>query len=107
MKLRLDEHSLRLRLSAADVQRFAATGRVAVTLPLGPTAPESLTYALERAESEEFRITYGAGAVTVKVPAALAAHWTGTDQNDLAATLMVGENQPLRILVEKDLDCRH
>ncbi|RYU78277.1 DUF7009 family protein [Hymenobacter persicinus] len=107
MKLRLEENSLRLRLSEAEVQQFAATGRVAVALPLGPTATDTLTYALERAESEEFRVTYGAGAVTVKVPATLAAHWTGTDQNGLAATLLVAENQTLRILVEKDLDCRH
>jgi len=103
MKLRLEDHSLRLRLSDAEVRHFAATGRVATTVSLGPTAHETLVYALERAESEEFRITYGAGAITVKVPATLAAHWTGTNENGFAATLMVSENQPLRILVEKDL----
>ncbi|TGE27637.1 DUF7009 family protein [Hymenobacter metallicola] len=107
MKLRLEDNSLRLRLSEAEVQQFAETGRVAVSLSLGPTNSDSLTYALERAESEEFRITHGAGAITVKVPAALALHWTGTDQNGLAATLMMANDQPLKILVEKDLDCRH
>jgi hypothetical protein len=107
VKLRLEENSLRLRLSEAEVQHFAATGRVAVVVSLGPTGHESLTYALERAESEEFRVTSGAGALTVKVPATLARHWTSTDQNGLQATLMVVENQPLHILVEKDLGCRH
>ncbi|HEX8659696.1 MAG TPA: hypothetical protein VF690_19290 [Hymenobacter sp.] len=107
MKLRFEDHSIRLRLSEAEVAHFAETGRVAVVVPLGPTARESLTYALERSESEEFRITHGAGAITVKVPATLAAHWTSTDQNGLSATLMMAENEPLKVLIEKDLDCRH
>ncbi|TGE16119.1 DUF7009 family protein [Hymenobacter elongatus] len=107
MKLRLEDNSLRLRLSEAEVRHFAATGRVAVGMALGPTQQESLTYALERADSEEFRVTYGTGTLTVKVPAALADTWTSTTQNGLSATLMVAKNQPLRILVEKDLDCSH
>ncbi|UPL48906.1 DUF7009 family protein [Hymenobacter sublimis] len=107
MKLRIEDNSLRLRLSEEEVQQFASSGRVAAVVSLGPAPEESLTYALERAESEELRVSYGAGALTVKVPAALAAHWTTTDQNGFSATLMVAEDQPLKILVEKDLDCRH
>lgn len=107
MKLRIEDHSLRLRLSEAEVQQFAEAGRVAAVLPLGPTAADSLTYALERVENEDFRVTYGAGAITVKVPAALATHWTSTDQNGFSATLMMAEDQALKILIEKDLDCRH
>jgi dihydroxyacetone kinase len=107
MKLRFEDNSLRLRLSAAEVAQFAETGRVAVVVPLGLTPHESLTYALERSASEEFRITHGAGAITVKVPATLANHWTSTDQNGLSATLMMAKDQPLKVLVEKDLDCRH
>ncbi|SHI38548.1 hypothetical protein SAMN02745146_0723 [Hymenobacter daecheongensis DSM 21074] len=107
MKLRFEVNSLRLRLSEAEVRQFAETGRVAVVVSLGPTAAESLTYALERVEAGELRVSGGAGTITVKVPAALANHWTTTDENGLTATLMVAENQPLRILVEKDLDCRH
>ncbi|WP_303309856.1 hypothetical protein [Hymenobacter sp. BT730] len=107
MKLRIEDNSLRLRLSEQEVEQFAAAGRVAAVVSLGPTATESLTYALERAESEEFRVSYGVGALTVKVPAALAAHWTSSDQNGFSATLMMAEDQPLKILIEKDLDCRH
>lgn len=107
MKLRIEDNSLRLRLSEEEVRLFAESGRVAAVVPLGPTATDSLTYALERAENEDFRISYGVGALTVKVPAALASHWTSTDQNGLSATLMVAHDQPLKILVEKDLDCRH
>lgn len=107
MKLRFEDHSLRLRLSEAEVAHFAETGRVATIVSLGPTERENLTYALERSESEEFRITHGAGAITVKVPAALATQWTSTDQNGLSATLMMAEGQPLKVLIEKDLTCSH
>ena len=107
MKLRIEDNSLRLRLSEAEVQQFAEAGRVAAVLPLGPAATDCLTYALERVETEDFRVSYGAGAITVKVPATLAKHWTSTDQNGLSATLLLTDDQALNILIEKDLDCRH
>ena len=107
MKLRIEDNSLRLRLSEAEVQQFTDTGRVAAVLPLGPTDADTLIYALERVETEHFRVSYGAGAITVKVPATLAEQWTSTDQNGLSATLLLTESQSLKVLIEKDLDCRH
>ena len=107
MKLRIEDNSLRLRLSETEVQEFAETGRVTAVVSLGRTAAESLTYVLERAETEDFRVAYGAGTITVQVPAAKAAHWTTTDQNGISATLMLSGEQSLKILIEKDLDCRH
>ncbi|GAB2461529.1 hypothetical protein GCM10011375_12760 [Hymenobacter qilianensis] len=107
MKLRIEDNSLRLRLSEAEVHQFAETGRVAAVVPLGPAATDALTYALERVETEHFRVSYGAGAITVKVPATLANQWTTTDQNGLSATLLLTDTQSLKVLIEKDLDCRH
>lgn len=107
MKLRIEDNSLRLRLSEVEVQQFTDAGRVVAVLPLGPTDADTLTYALERVETEHFRVTYGAGAITVKVPATLANHWTSTDQNGLSATLLLTESQTLEVLIEKDLDCKH
>lgn len=107
MKLRIEDNSLRLRLSGAEAAQFGQTGRLAAVVHLGPGPEDKLNYVLERAESEEFRVTYGAAALTVKVPAALADHWTQTDQIGLAATLMVLQDQLLHILIEKDLGCQH
>lgn len=107
MKLRIEDNSLRLRLSEAEVEHFAATGRVASSVQLGLGPTDALIYALERAENEDLRVSYGTNALTVKVPAALATAWTNTDQNGFSATLLVADDQRLRILVEKDLDCRH
>lgn len=111
MKLRLEENSLRLRLSEAEVTQFAATGQVAYTLVFGPNPGQTLLYALERlpasAVASAVQVRYAAGLLAVEVPAALAQEWTDTEKNGFSAQIRVAEDQELRILIEKDLDCRH
>jgi hypothetical protein len=111
MKLRLEENSLRLRLSAAEVAQFAETGRVAYTIAFGPSPDQTLLYSLERlppaVEAAAVQVRYAAGALAVEVPAALAQEWTNTEKTGFSAQILVAEGQELRILVEKDLDCRH
>lgn len=111
MKLRLEENSLRLRLSEAEVAQFASTGRVAYTIAFGPTPAQTLRYALERlpptATAEVVQVRYASGALAVEVPATLAEEWTSTEKNGFSTQILVAEGQQLRILVEKDLDCRH
>ena len=111
MKLRLEENSLRLRLSDAEVTQFAQTGRVAYTIAFGPAPDQTLLYALEKlpatADTAAVQVRYAAGALAVEVPAALADEWTGTEKNGFSAQIVVAEGRELRILVEKDLDCRH
>ena len=115
MKLRIEDDTLRLRLSGSEIQEFATTGRVASTVHFGATSAEQLTYALERGSeapetaviTEPVQVHYELGAITILVPFALAKTWVETDQNGFTHDLPLPENQRLRILVEKDLDCRH
>jgi len=111
MKLRLEENSLRLRLSEAVVQEFAQTGRVAYTIVFGPGADQTLHYSLEKmpvaAPAAAVQVRYAAGALAVEVPTPLAQEWTDTEKNGFSAQIIVAEGRELRILVEKDLDCRH
>ena len=111
MKLRLEEKSLRLRLSDAEVTQFAQTGRVAYTIAFGPAPDQTLLYALEKLPVTDpataVQVRYAAGALAVEVPAALAQEWTDTEKNGFSAQILVAEGCELRILVEKDLDCRH
>ncbi|RZK11366.1 MAG: hypothetical protein EOO56_29055 [Hymenobacter sp.] len=111
MKLRLEENSVRLRLSAAEVAQFAQTGRVAYTIAFGPLPGQTLLYALKQlpvsSEAAAVQVRYDAGALAVEVPAALAQEWTGTEKNGFSAQIVVAEGRKLRILIEKDLDCRH
>jgi hypothetical protein len=111
MKLRLEENSLRLRLSEVEVQQFAQTGRVAYTIAFGPLPGQTLLYSLEKmpaaSEAIAVRVRYDAGALAVEVPAGLAQEWAETEKNGFSAQILVAEGRELRILVEKDLDCRH
>jgi hypothetical protein len=111
MKLRLEENSLRLRLSEDEVRHFAATGQVSYTLVFGSAPGQTLRYSLERlpetALATAVHVRYEAGALAVEVPATIAHNWTETENIGFKAHVLVAEGQELRILVEKDLDCRH
>ena len=111
MKLRLEENSLRLRLSDAEVAEFARAGRVAYVITFGPTPSATLSYALARLPATDaapaVRVRYAAGALVVEVPAAIAEAWTSTANIGFEERVLTAENRELRILVEKDLDCRH
>ena len=111
MKLRMEENSLRLRLSEAEVAQFATAGEVAYTIIFGPTPGQTLRYSLERLPAESaataVQLRYDAGRLVVQVPATLAQEWTDTEINGFSAQILVADQAELRILVEKDLDCRH
>ncbi|MDQ2793920.1 MAG: hypothetical protein M3Y12_07930 [Bacteroidota bacterium] len=115
MKLRIEDDTLRLRLSQGELDEFAETGRVEGAVHFGLSPAQRLTYALERGseraqtmpDEEPVQIHYEPGALTVLVPFTLAKTWVETDQNGFSHNLPLAENQHLRILVEKDLDCRH
>jgi hypothetical protein len=111
MKLRLEENSLRLRVSENEVQQFAATGQLAYTIVFGPAPGQTLRYSLERlpdaAPATVVQVRYDAGALAVEVPAAIARNWTDTENIGFKAQVLVAEGQELRIVVEKDLDSHH
>ena len=115
MKLRIEDDTLRLRLSDDEVQEFALTGRVEGSVHFGTTPQQRLTYALERGsepaqtlpQAEPVQVHYEPGALTVLVPFALAKTWVETDQNGFSHDLPVADNQRLHILIEKDLSCHH
>ena len=115
MKLRIEDDTLRLRVSQSELDEFAQKGRVEGAVHFGLNPAQCLTYALERGserpqtmpDEEPVQIHYEPGALTVLVPFTVAKTWVETDQNGFSHNLPIAENQHLRILVEKDLDCRH
>ena len=110
MKLRIEDDTLRLRLSAKEVHEFAANGRVAAVVHFGIGPQQQMTYALERApeaSATAVQVRFDSAGLTVLVPTAVAIAWTSTEQNGFSENLPLAEAQHLRVLVEKDLDCRH
>lgn len=108
MKLRLEDHTLRLRLDPPEVAAFQQHGRLQTVVPLGLAAGEQLTYTLERdATVPKLSVRHAAGCIRVLLPAAVADAWTSTGEVSLRGEIEVVDNQVLSILVEKDLGCQH
>jgi hypothetical protein len=110
MKLRLEDNTLRLRLSPEELAEFEQAGRLSTVVPLGLAATDTLTYTLARAPDlagSEPELTYSPGHIVIALPAALSDAWTSTETISLRAQLPVIGNKPLHILVEKDLGCKH
>src|SRR6476469_2494023 len=101
MKLRIEDDTLRLRLSEAEVRDFAQTGRVAATVHFGSGEGQHLTYALERGSQPTetpVQVHFEAGSLTVLVPFGLAKTWVESEQNGFTHDLPLATGQPLRIL---------
>ena len=108
MKLRIQGNSLRLRLSEAELQQFGQTGRVAEDVVFGPQPNQTFHYLLMRSPDHAVvSATFLANTVAVYVPIAVADHWINSEHNALEGHLDNGLEEGLKILIEKDLDCRH
>lgn len=104
MKLRIRGNSLRLRLTRPEVDAFGRTGRVSDRIVLAPGRPFS--YTLRRAaDCAAIEARLLESGVEVRVPAAAAARWTGSDDVSLSVQQNNGEDGGLGILIEKDFAC--
>lgn len=103
MKLRIKGNSLRLRLTQGEVTQLARAGRVSerVSFPGGV----GLEYCLETdTKVEEISAIYDNNRISIRVPAAAARAWQGSDTVTLERDQPLG-TQSLRIILEKDFAC--
>jgi hypothetical protein len=108
MKLRIQGNSLRLRLSEAEVQQFAQTGRVAEAVAFGPGPDQTLQYVLAQREGlAAITVEYSGNTVTVCIPEVVAAAWIGNVAAGLSGSVDNGTEKGLKILVEQDQHCSH
>ena len=110
MKLRLEDNTLRLRLSPEEVVDFHQAGCLETVVPLGLSVTDRLIYSLlrdETAAGSAPSVSYRSGRMIVHLPASLADAWTSSEEVSLRGTAEVADNQILHILVEKDLGCKH
>ncbi|WP_022825511.1 DUF7009 family protein [Hymenobacter norwichensis] len=110
MKLRIEDNTVRLRLSAEEVEAFQQQGRLETVVPLGPSVSDRLVYALQRDETATdsgLSVAYTSGRVVVRLPPQVADDWTTSNEVSLSGTFPVADNQVVHILVEKDLGCKH
>ncbi len=107
MKLRIQGNSLRLRLSEAEVNQFADTGQVEETILFSPDETNALRYVLQQTSEKRVSVNFSENVITISIPDTMAQKWTDTDLVGFDDLIDLGNEKQLRIVVEKDLDCRH
>jgi hypothetical protein len=103
LKLRIQDNSIRFRLTRTEVDALCADGSVhaKVSFPGG----SSLGYSVETSSlTGQPRAQYSAECLVVQVPLAEAKHWAATEQVSLSGGQPLDEGE-LSILVEKDFAC--
>ncbi len=104
MKVRLTADMLRLRLDQPDVDALSSSGSVAFGLPLSNGTLRCILRVDSAADA--LSASLAEGAITVTLPADQAHRWIASDAVSLEGQID-GDATPTRILVEKDLGCRH
>jgi hypothetical protein len=103
MKLRIKGNSLRLRLTRGEVQQLADVGAVEEQVVFGPG--QTLTY---RVASDKVNgvitAAYDKNIIEIRVPAATAREWCGTDVVSLSHSQRLPADE-LRLVIEKDFAC--
>jgi uncharacterized protein DUF7009 len=101
MKLRIQNNSLRLRLTKTEVARLGDQGFVesAIQFP----GDRVLRYSVAAApETERISVCYQGDSVCVLLPIQVAQGWAKDNQVSLEGT-----DSGVQILVEKDFQCLH
>ena len=102
MKLRIQGHSLRLRLTQKDVAHLSGHGRVESRIEFAPG--QELVYLLEGSfHAKSVDAAFDGQAIRVTVPAHMVKEWTESDQVSIEAPSSAG----LHLLIEKDFQCLH
>ena len=99
MKLRINDNSLRLRLTRSEVEEFASSGHYESSVDL---AGGRLVYRLEKdADAMLPSAAFADGTITVSVPRSAADQWTESDDVGIEEPHAAG----LKIAIEKDFAC--
>ncbi|HEX5765017.1 MAG TPA: hypothetical protein VFY27_05575 [Woeseiaceae bacterium] len=103
MKLRIQDNSIRLRLTRSEVDELSADGSVtaSVSFPDGAT----LEYSLETSSlTGQPRAQFSSDRLVVQIPEAVARRWAVTEEVSITGGQPL-EDGALSILVEKDFAC--
>ena len=105
MKVRLTESMIRIRVDQPDVETLAETGEIGFAIPLAHRSSLHC-WLVVRANAPEVKATGGDGEIRIVLPRNRAHAWIESDAVSLEAQIDAGGTST-RILVEKDLGCRH
>lgn len=105
MKLRISGNSIRLRLTKSDIAQFAAAGKVEEVVEFGLAKP-ALSYRLDKTEeADTVSASFEDNCLKISIPAPDAEEWVKSERVGIESAQLIGDNNVLRILIEKDFAC--
>jgi hypothetical protein len=100
VKLRIQDNSLRFRLTQTEVIRLKENGRVEAEVRF--TQDRALRYIVASTQAiEDIEVEYTADCVRVFLPGPWVLAWADSDQVSIAG------HGRVQVLVEKDFQCLH
>ena len=103
MKLRIQDNSIRLRLTRSEVDALDADGSVAASVSFPDGA--RLEYSLETSSlTGQPRAQFSTDRLVVQVPQAIARQWAVTEEVSITGAQPL-EDGELSLLIEKDFAC--
>lgn len=103
MKIRIKGNSVRYRLSKTDVDILTTIGYHEEQTSFGTA---TLKYALQRKEGiEELSADYKDNMITTYIPASFLQGWDKNDVIGIDASMPIGDDETLYLLIEKDFKC--
>ena len=105
MKLRIRGNSIRLRLTKSDIAQFADAGKVEEIVEFGFAKP-ALSYRLDKTEeSDTIGASFEDNCLKISIPIIAAEKWVKSERVGIESAQPIGDNNFLRILIEKDFAC--
>src|SRR5437868_9148772 len=106
MKLRIKGNSIRLRLLRSEVERLCAAGVVSEEVRFGTATDQALKYSIAASDGvEDVTVQFSDNQILVLLPESVAMDWTGGERVGIEASIDVGDNTDLSVLIEKDFEC--
>ncbi len=105
MKIRILGNSIRLRLSQTEVKNLSEKNKVEEKTHFG-SAPDSMfIYSLEKKKTDKISASLSGNRIQVFIPEKIADDWADSNEVSLENNMPIGEDDALRILIEKDFKC--
>ena len=106
MKMRVQNNSIRIRLTRSEVEDFARDGRASASLRFG--GDSTLTYTLQSAGAlDAMQAVFTESEIHIRVPEAMAREWSGGDEVGMHGSQTLDNGELLDVVVEKDFQCLH
>ena len=103
MKLRIQDNSIRFRLTRSEVDALSTDGSVTASVSFPDGA--SLEYSLETSSlTGQPRAQFSSDRIVVQIPQAVARRWAVTEEVSITGAQPLAKDE-LSILVEKDFAC--